>query len=98
MSRKMSRQTKVHELEDGWRLLSIRNADGTELGGFDEISAAKNEAGLESALAFEVYPPTDSLVNFANMRHLLVAPDNWSQPWPDVAGLIGSTEQGGLDV
>lgn len=62
------------ELETEWGKvthLAIRNAPGTDIG-WREKQIIKNKIMGYNALAIEVYPPHDELINQANMYHLWV--------------------------
>jgi len=53
--------------------LSIRRFDEVPLT-WDEVQDAKNKTIGADAMAIEIYPPADELVDVANMRHLWMLP------------------------
>ncbi|MBN9243402.1 MAG: hypothetical protein J0I98_11465 [Mesorhizobium sp.] len=61
-------------------LLSVEH-DGSI--GWEELQAIKDHVAGAQAVAIEVYPPADRVVNNIAMRHLWVlGPGDW---WPDLA-------------
>ncbi len=63
-------------------LLSIAKRDGTEIKeNWDYLQKVKDEIFGESALAVEVYPKSDKVVNRMNMRHLWILPDGFELPF-----------------
>lgn len=55
----------------GWiRKLSVERVDGRDGIGWDELQALKDELLGPDAVAVEVYPPADEVVNERNRRHL----------------------------
>lgn len=55
--------------------LAIERFDGEPICcGWDELQAIKNEFLGEDCLAIEIFPPTDTLVNEVNRRHLWAFP------------------------
>lgn len=73
---------------------------------WDELMTVKAMIGLGNHWAVEVYPPTDEIVNVANMRHLFLLPEAPAYAWrpnaqshlPPASGgqvqaLDGQTEQ-----
>jgi hypothetical protein len=57
--------------------LKVRRRDGRDGISWDTLQAAKNDFVGRDALAVEIYPPEDCLVNEANIRHLWVIPEDW---------------------
>lgn len=49
---------------------SLDGSRWSDLITWDELQRLKREAGYSSMWAVEIYPPDDSAVNVANMRHL----------------------------
>lgn len=48
---------------------------------WDELQKIKNECGYGDACAVEIFPPDESVVNVANMRHLWLLPEPPSFMW-----------------
>lgn len=65
------------------------NSDGGWKDGitWDELNRLKEEAGLGHLWAIEIYPPTEQVVNVANMRHLWLLHSAPTCAWvkPEVA-------------
>ncbi len=59
------------------------NKNGSWVDGitWDELMTVKSEVGLHDRWAVEVYPPTDAIVNVANMRHLFLLPEAPPYAW-----------------
>lgn len=58
---------------------------------WDELQAIKDDAGFAGVAAVEIYPPTDKIVDMANLRHLWVLPEPPAFMW----GLIPAPKQEG---
>ena len=89
---------KLSEIKDsGWRVLSVRRNDGTEIQGWDEMNQIRMDQDL--GLAFEVFPEDEHVIDFANMRHLIIPPDNFDAPWPELAimGIVETNELRGIE-
>ncbi len=75
--------------EDGKKRLSVNRTVLTDDGQYqdgitwDELNRVKAEAGFADAWAIEIYPPTDDVVNVANMRHLWILDEAPIQAWTD---------------
>ena len=48
---------------------------------WDEMMTVKSMIGMSDRWAVEVYPPTDEIVNVANMRHLFLLADAPAYAW-----------------
>lgn len=48
---------------------------------WDELQKLKDDAGFSRAAAVEIYPPTDKIVDVANLRHLWVLPEPPTFMW-----------------
>jgi hypothetical protein len=79
---------QVFEESDGITRLSV-NRTSIDLAtldfrqdiSWDDLQHLKNEAGFADFEAVEIYPPHDSVVNVANMRHLWILPERTSFSW-----------------
>lgn len=74
----MSRQ-----IETDWGIIEhvcIRNQANTDIP-WSEKQRIKNELFGEGAIAIEVYPSQDKLVNDANMYHLWIMPKGFDLPF-----------------
>jgi hypothetical protein len=79
----ITKQSKWNDRWQDWMLyLKVRRQDKKDGITWDQLQTAKNLIVGSDALAIEVYPPNDRLVNSANVRHLWVIPHK-------VAVLIG---------
>lgn len=66
-------------LDEELGLISIAH-DGSI--GWEELQAVKDYVAGADAVAIEVYPPADRVVNNMPMRHLwILGPNDW---WPDL--------------
>lgn len=61
------------------------NSDGGWKDGitWDDLQRLKREAGFGDREAVEIYPPDDSVVNVANMRHLWILAERMPFSWRD---------------
>lgn len=48
---------------------------------WDDLMRIKHEVGFGLAWAVEIFPPSDRVVNVANIRHLFVVPDGPTFAW-----------------
>lgn len=84
-----SRRFVVQEFEeaDGIVRLSVNraalNRDGSWVENitWDELQQIKFQCGFGDREAVEIYPPSDQVVNVANMRHLFVLPERLPFSW-----------------
>lgn len=60
--------------------LAVRRHDETEIQGWDLLQRVKNEIAGELAVALEVYPREEDVVDQAPMRHLFVLPEGFDLP------------------
>ena len=80
---------QVHRDRSGYTRLSIcRTTPGTDRTfkdgiSWDDLQRLKNEAGFADKWAVECFPPTDDLVNVANMRHLWILVGEPGFGWHD---------------
>lgn len=68
---------QVLEMATPWnsRHLVVERHDGLDGITWDQLQAAKNEALGPDAVAIEIYPAADDVVNEVNRRHLWEVPD-----------------------
>jgi hypothetical protein len=59
------------------------NSKGGWLDGitWDEIQKIKDDIGYHDKCAVEIYPPKDSIVNVANIRHIFILPEPPKYMW-----------------
>lgn len=60
--------------------LTVRSHHG-RLIGWDDLQRVKNDIVGEAAMAVEVYPPAEQVVDQAPMRHLWVLPQSFDLPF-----------------
>lgn len=50
---------------------------------WDEMQNIKNQVGFENECALEIYPPSEDLVNVANVRHIFIVKKAPQFMWSD---------------
>jgi hypothetical protein len=84
---------QIFPLKDGASRMTVCRTmigeDGRWLDGikWDDLMRLKEECGYGRDWAVEIFPPSDCVVNVANMRHLWLVPDPPAFAWlpPDLA-------------
>lgn len=61
--------------------LAVRRHDGDEVRGWSDLQRIKDEIAGPDRVAIEIYPPADSVVDNANMRHIFVLPAGTFAPF-----------------
>ena len=89
---------KLSEIPNSdWKVLSVRRNDGSEIQGWDEMNQIRMDQDI--GLAFEVFPEDEDVIDFANMRHLIIPPADFDAPWPalEIMGIVQTNELGGIE-
>lgn len=72
---------QVYAAPNGQERFSVQRTNLLDGITWDELQAIKTEIGRGHKTAVEVYPPTDRVVNVANMRHLWTLPEMPDWAW-----------------